>query len=190
VTDQQTKDYIQAWGVQDVPTASVSHGKFPLGRYHAFALLGWVKQRKANWPVIGLQLTVLEQGGIKAIGGLTMGLPITPKSDRQVCLFLEDLGWDGRVWPYKDHGWPEGMEEEPGLLSLLRTAKLGATLTFPPCAQGTPTVSIPVHHRSKPFSVAPFVEQFSDPQYLNELRLLANDPTPFASDWAAQESRT
>jgi hypothetical protein len=101
-----------------------------------------------------------------------------------VCQFLEHLGWDGRVWPYKDHGWPETTEEEEVLLALLRTAKLGATLTFPPQAPGTPALLIPILDRSKPYSVFPFPYETPLPRRLEELRILANDTTPFKSDWA------
>lgn len=181
--DLQTQEYIRAWGIKDVPTAHVEHGKIPMGSHPAFALLGWVEQRKVGWPVVGLRLTVLTRELDKAIGALTMGLPLTPKSERHVCCFLQDLGWDGRVWPYKDHGWPEGTEEESALVSLLRTAKLGATLTFPSDPEkGTPTVKVPVTKRASTYSVAPFGDVIV-PKHLETLRSLAANPTPFVSDW-------
>jgi hypothetical protein len=186
VKDLRTNEFIRAWGVKDIPTASVSHGTIRPGIYPAFALLAWVEQRKAGWPVVGLRLTLLAQHELdKPIGGLTMGLPLTPKSERHVCCLLQDLGWDGRCWPYKDHGWPEGTEDEDGLLRLLRTSKLGATLTFPSDPEkGTPTVQIPILQRSGPFSIAPFGEVLV-PRYLETLRDLAANPTPFKSDWAS-----
>lgn len=182
--DPQTQEYIRAWGIKDVPTATVEYGKIPLGDHPAFALLGWVEQRKTGWPVVGLRLTVLNQTLDKAIGSVTMGLPLTPKSERHVCCLLQDFGWDGRVWPYKDHGWPEGTTEEAGLASLLKTAKLGATLTFPSDPEkGTPTVRLPVLKLKGTFSVAPFGD-VTIPRHLEALRSLAADPTPFVSDWS------
>ena len=182
--DPQTIEFTRAWGVKDVPTATVSNGTVRPGTYPAFALLAWVEQRKASWPVVGLQLTLLRHDMTSTIGGLTMGLPLTPKSERHVCCLLQDLGWDGRVWPYKDHGWPEDTPEGDGLLRLLRAAKLGATLTFPHDSEkGTPTVSFPVLKRSGTFSVAPFGEEIV-PRHLDALRTLAANPTPFRSDWA------
>jgi len=167
-----------------IPTAQVSHGSPYLGQHHAFALLGWVEQRSNGWPVVGLQMTLLQMDLQTVAGGLTMGLPLTPETERRVCCFLEDLGWDGRVWPYQDSGWPEGTEDELGLLQLLRTAKLGATLTFPPQLQGTPTISIPIKHRKKSFQVVPFGPPNQAPRHLETLRTLASNPKPFLSDWS------
>lgn len=183
MADQLTKDFIKAWGASEVPTASLVHGKLPIGEYAAFALLAWIEQRKNGLPIVGMQLTVLGAELDEVAGSVTMGLPLSPTTERHVCCFLEDLGWDGRCWPYRDHGWPEGGEDEPGLLSLLKRAKLGATLTFPPHAQGTPTVLIPVFHRTRPFSVAPFYHVPPVPTHLENLRSLAIDPIPFKSDW-------
>jgi hypothetical protein len=178
-----TQEFTRQWGVRDVPTAEVAHGKLFLDEYPMFALLAWVQQRKATWPVVGLRLSVLTKESDRVIGGLTMGMPLTPNSERHVSRILEELGWDGRIWPHKDHEWPEGTEDEPGLLTLLRTAKLGATLTFPPQPEGTPTVTIPVLKRSGVYSVAPFSEGPVVPRHLETLRSLAANPTPFKSDW-------
>lgn len=183
MSDPRTKDFIQAWGANEVPTAVLAHGKLPIGDYAAFALLGWIQQSKNGWPVVGMQLTMLRDNLDEVAGSLTMGLPLSPKTERHVCCLLEDLGWDGRCWPYRDHGWPEGGEDEPGLLSLLKRSKLGATLTFPSQAQGTPTVRIPILHKTKPFSVAPFYRVPPVPRHLESLRALAVDPIPFKSDW-------
>ena len=180
----RTQEFLQQWGPREVPTAEVSHGKLRTGEYPMFALLGWVQPREANWPVVGLSLTTLSKAGDRAIGGLTLGLPLTPRSEHHICRLLEAFGWDGRVWPHQDHGWPEGTDDEAGLLGLLRTARLGASLTFPPHPQGTPTVTIPVLKTSGVYSVAPFLEGPVMPQRLETLRALAADPRPFLSDWA------
>jgi hypothetical protein len=182
-TDARTQEFIKHWGKADMPTARVSHGTVPPGDYPAFALLGWVEQRKVGWPVVGLRMTLLNLEMNRSVGGLTMGIPLTPKSERHVCCLLQDLGWDGRVWPYKDHGWPEGAAEEMDLLGLLRAAKLGATMTFlSDPEKGTPTVRMPVLKRSGSFMVAPFGDEIL-PRHLEALRSLAADPTPFKSDW-------
>lgn len=170
-----------------MPTAQVSHGHPYLGTHQAFALLGWVEQRRNGWPRVGLRMTLLGEDLETVTGGITMGLPLTPDTERRVCCFLEDLGWDGRVWPYEDHGWPEKTEDESGLLGLLKAANLGATLTFPPQAQGTPVVSIPIKDRKRPFRVMPFGPPNETPRYLETLRNLASNPKPFVSDWTQHE---
>lgn len=181
--DQKTREYIRAWGVQHVPTAEIVLGSFPLGTYPSMAILGWVEQRKVGWPVVGVRLSVLNDTRTQAIGSLSMALPLTPTSERHVCCFLQDLGWDGRVWPYQDHGWPEGTTDEEGMLKLLKRVKLGATMTFPANPEfGTPTVLVAVTKRKGSFSVAPFGEEVI-PRHLDALRTLAANPTPFKSDW-------
>jgi hypothetical protein len=181
--DPMTQEYLKVWGAKEMPVAEVTHGKVYIGDHPAFALVGWITQQGVGWPAVGLQMTLLTPEMDKAIGGLSLGLPLSPKTERHVCCLLQDLGWDGRVWPYKDHGWPEGTNDEPGLLRLLKVAKLGATLTFPTQEKGTPTVKIPVLKRSGTFMVAPFGEVLV-PRHLEALRSLAADPTPFKSDWA------
>lgn len=185
--DKTTQEFTRLWGVKDIPTAEVAHGKFSVGDYPMFVLLAWVQQRQATWPIVGARLSVLNRESTAVIGGLTIGLPLTPNSERHVCRFLEELGWDGRVWPHRDHGWPEGTEDEAGLLGLLRTAKLGSTLTFPPQPLGTPTVIVPVLKRKGVFRVAPFPEGPVVPRHLETLRSFAADPTAFKSDWGPSQ---
>lgn len=182
--DQQTEEYIKAWGAKEVPIALVRSGRIQPGHYRCFPVFGWVKQRQADWPVVGVHLAILPLNAEKTIGALSMDLPLTPKTERNVCAFLQDLCWDGRVWPYKDHGWPEGTEEEQDLLKLLRTVKLGATMTFPTDPEkGTRIVRIPVLHGKKKFHVAPFGTEVPVPRFMDELRDLAANPHPFVSDW-------
>lgn len=178
-----TNQYLEAWGTKHVPTAEVVVGKLPIREYSVFALLGWVEQRPNTWPIVGVRLTVLSKEFDSIRGALNMGLPLTPQTERHVCGFLEDLGWDGRVWPWKDHGWPEATEHETSILDILRGAKMGATLTFPPQEIGTPTVNVPVLHSKKPYSVAPFREGYV-PKHLETLRTIAANPVAFRSDWA------
>jgi hypothetical protein len=180
--DSKTKAFVKLWGSGDVPTAQVSHGSLRPGTYPAFALLGWLEARK-GWPIVGLRLALVPEHQRTEQTGLTMGLVVSPKTERHVCSLLQDLGWDGRVWPYKDHGWPEGTQDETPMLGLLKTAKLGATLVFRPDPEkGVPTVPIWVGRRNGPFLTAPFGE-ITTVKYLEELRALATDQTPFKSDW-------
>jgi len=179
----RTQDFINQWGVRDVPTASVAHGKVNPGEHPMFALLAWVQQRRATWPIVGVRLAVLNKQRDKSIDGLTMGLPLTPNSERHVCCFLEELGWDGRIWPHLDHGWPEGTEHEQEFLGLLRTSQLGATLTFPPIQGSCPAVTVPVLKRSGVYLVSPFSDGPVVPRHLETLRTLAANPKPFESDW-------
>lgn len=184
--DPITEAYRLQWGAEYLPTAAVTHGKFPaIDSYPCFAILGWVEPRQNSWPIVGLHLSVLNHALDKVIGGLNLGVPLAPLTERHVSCLLEDLGWDGRIWPHDDHGWPEGTEEEAGLSSLLKKAKMGCTLTFPPQAQGTPTVQIPLltTKPNKAFAVAPFVDAPKVPKLLEVLRKLAVDPSPFKSDW-------
>jgi hypothetical protein len=180
---QKTQDYIKAWGVKDVPVAQLLTGKFAIGAYPAFALLAWTKARPNNWPLVAIHLKLLEEDLTRTIGTLALAMPFTPKTERHVCCFLEDLGWDGRAWPVKDHGWPEDTEEGNSLLDILRAIKLGATLTFPPQEQGTPVLTVPVLSRTKVYSLAPFDDEPPVPRHLEALRQFAAEPKPFVSDW-------
>lgn len=111
-----------------------------------------------------------------------MGLPLSQKTEEHVCGLLLNLGWDGRVWPHKDHGWPEGTGDEASILGLLKNAKIGATLTFRSDPEkGAKTVQVYVAKSHHPFHTAPFRGTTSE--HLAALRALAADPTPFKSDW-------
>ena len=177
--DEITRQFVNEWGSNEVPTAKVVHGKVRPGPYYVFALLGWLEARR-RWPVVGLRLALLQDD--KNVGAVNMGLPLTPKTERHVCGFLQDLGWDGRVWPHKDHGWPEGTHDELNVIGLLRTANLGSTLTFVPNENGEiPTVLMDVAKNRVPFLTAPF--HGTVPKHLEALRALASDRTPFTSDW-------
>jgi len=183
----KTQEFIHQWGARDVPVAETAYGRVPVGEHSMFALLAWVQQRRDTWPIVGVRLAVLNKQKDKAIDGLTMGMPLTPNSERHVCRFLEELGWDGRVWPYQDHGWPEGTDHEQEFLNLLRTSRLGATLTFPSRPEGCPAVMVPVLKRSGTYTVAPFSDGPVVPRHLETLRTLAANPKPFESDWGPSE---
>jgi hypothetical protein len=113
---------------------------------------------------------------------MLLSMPFTPKTERHVCALVENLGWDGRIWPHEDHGWPEGTEQEAAMIEVLKAADVGATLTFPPTDEGSPMVKIHVAQRSGLFLTAPFYGT-PMPQHLQTLRDLGADPSPFRSDW-------
>jgi len=182
VKDQRTQDYIKAWGRKDVPTAVVVDGAVRPGIYPAFVVLGWTASRKKHWPVVILRLALLSKTMAKSVGGLLMSLPFNPKTERHVCSLLQDFGWDGRVWPYKDEGWPAGTPDEDQIIKLLKTENLGATFTFPADPEkGIITLRVPVKKRRGPYAVALFDKVL--PKYLETLRELTADPAPFVSDW-------
>jgi hypothetical protein len=180
--DDTTREYLKAWGQKDVPTGLVTDGLIRPGFYPAFALLGWAQERPNRWPVVVLHLALMRHH--KVAGRMVLTMPFTPKTDRRVCLTVENFGWDGRVWPHVDHGWPEGTDDETPLLDLLKGVNLGATLTFPPNEeQGVRTLRVFVSQRAGSFSTAPF-HGAGNPRRLETLRELAKDPSPFKSDWA------
>lgn len=180
--DKRTRDFLKLWGPQEMPTATVSNGVIRPGTYPAFAMLGWVESGPGGWPSIGLLLALRRSEVSRQAGTLTMGLPLCPKTERHVCGLLQDLGWDGRVWPYKDHGWPEGTADEQPLLQLMKNGKIGATFTFPSDPdKGVPVIPVHVAKIRDTFHTAPFSETL--PRYLDELRAYGTDPAPFKSDW-------
>jgi len=183
--DKKAQEFLKLWGPKSMPTAKVVHGYVRPGRYPAFGLMAWVESRN-GWPVVGIQLAILRPELDRQTGGMVMSLPLLPKTERQVCGFLQELGWDGRVWPHRDHGWPEGTPDEASLLGLLKSAKLGATLTFPSVPdKGIPTVQVYVERSKGTFHIAPFEEETASTEikHLDALRALAADPSPFKSDW-------
>lgn len=180
--DRLTKQYLKAWGKKDTPTGYITDGDVRPGQYQGLALVGWTLERPNRWPVVILRLALLKSNN-QSHGGMLLSMPFTPKTERHVCGLVEGLGWDGRVWPYKDHGWPEGTDQEEPMLTLLKSIDIGATLTFPPSGEGSPTVKVNVAQRAGVFSTAPFYGT-AMPKLLQDLRELAADPSPFKSDWS------
>ena len=182
--DTKTRKFIADWGRREVPTAQVAAGSsIKPGDYRAFAILGWV-EKHAGAAIVGLQMVVIQEQPFKNKGILTLGCPITPKTDLYVNALLQTLGWDGRVWPYKDHGWPEGTDDEAQVVALVNQAKLGCTLTFAPDPEKGMVPMIPVHiaKSKEPFPLAPFEEIDSPPVHLEAFRALIADPSPFAPE--------
>jgi len=178
--DKRTEEYLKVWGSQNMPTACVTEGSIRVGLYPTFVLLGWVEPHHLG-PIVALRLAILSKTMNNSIGGMVLSLPCNSMTERHVCSLLQDFGWDGRVWPYKDHGWPEGTPNEEQLLALLKKANLGATLTFPSTDEGTPVYHMPVKKKKDSYMVAPFGNIV--PKHLDMLRELTNNPAPFKSDW-------
>lgn len=187
-TDSKTRKFMERWGRREVPTAQVAGEPIKPGDYGAFALLGWV-EAKDGTAIVGLQMAVLKEDPLTNMGLITIGMPVTPKTELHVNALLQSLGWDGRVWPYKDHGWPEGTDDEQQVVALVSQAELGCTLTFvPDPEQGAPMIPIHITKSRDPFPLAPFeLEITEQPQHLEALRDLIDDPSPFAPDTPSDE---
>ena len=178
--DRKTRKFMERWGRREVPTAQVAGDAIKPGDYQAFALLGWV-EAKDGAAIVGLQMAVLKMEPLTIMGHVTLGMPVTPKTELHVNALLQSLGWDGRIWPYQDHGWPEGTgEDEIQLVSLIMQAKLGCSLTFVPQEEGPTMIPLYVAKSRDPFPLAPFeLEVTEEPKHLEVLRDLIDDPSPF-----------
>jgi hypothetical protein len=180
--DSKTAQYLRAWGSKDTPTGVLTDGKVRPGTYPAFAVMGWTEELHNRWPAVVLRLALMQRQSEVVIGGMFLYMPFSPRSERHVCATLERLGWDGRIWPHKDHGWPEGHDEEGTILELLQKAELGATLTFPNDPNvGIPAIPIYVGKRvgCGTFHTAPYHEA-PMPKHLETIRQLTKDNSPFS----------
>lgn len=186
--DATTRKFLESWGRRETPTAQVTGNPIKPGKYRAFAILGWV-EKKHGAAIVGLQMIVVRETPFENMGTITVGLPVTPKTELYVNALLQTLGWDGRIWPYKDHGWPEGTSDEEQVVALVQQAELGCTMTFvPDPEQGLPMIPMHIAKAQEPFPLAPFTEIDSPPVHLKAFRELVADPSPFAPD--PPESKT
>lgn len=185
--DEKTRELLRLWGPREVPTAQVTGGEITPGTYRALPTLGWI-ERRSPFVVLGVQLIILHNQEEKSRAAVTLGLPITKRSELLVNAFLRRLNWDGRVWPHDDdQGWPVGTSDEEQLRQLLKKARIiGATLCFPADpVRGATILTIPILKRSSPFNWAPFEELDLDSEttpavaHLDRFRQLCKDPTPF-----------
>lgn len=180
--DEHTRKYLKEWGAAQMPTGQVVGGDMRPGYYRAFAVLGWIEKRKP-WPVVGLQTIALRMNEDKHVGAVSLGLPVSPKTELYVNALLQTFGWDGRVWPYDNDGqWPEKTAEEEQVQGLLRKVNLLSTLTFPSTEQGIPSVRFYVAKSKGVFPIAPLEEINSPPVHLERFRALVEDPSPFHHD--------
>jgi hypothetical protein len=177
MVDPKTREFLKSWGPHETPTAQVTDGELHPGIYRAMATTAIVEKRRL-WPVVGLQVLLLRRLEFKFVGSMTIGLPVTPKTELYVNALLQTFGWDGRVWP-DEEGWPTGTPDEQQIQQLLDRAGLISTLTFPSTENGAPLIEMPVAKTSAPFHLAPFEEVNSPPVHLARFRALVHNPPAF-----------
>lgn len=182
--DATTRELLRAWGPREVPLVQVTGGEIKPGTYRALATLGWI-ERRGPWAIVGVNMIVLNNNEDKPRGAVTLGLPVTKRTELYVNGFLCRLGWDGRVWPHDDDGgWPEKTDDEASLRDLMKKSnRMGSTLCFPSHPErGVPIIKLPILKRSAPFNWAPFepAELETPPAaVLDRFRKLCEDPSPF-----------
>jgi len=176
----KTHDIFKTWNALEKPVAQVTGGAVRSGVYRTLAVLGWIEKKPNELPKVGIQTIILKTNEDKHVGALTLGLPVTPKTERYINALLQTYGWDGRVWPHdEDGGWPEGSADRDQILGLLDKVNLDATLTFAPGPKGVPAVRMNVTKSRGPFQLSPFDEIDSPPLHLLRFRDLVTDPTIF-----------
>jgi hypothetical protein len=185
--DEKTREYMRLWGRGEVPTAQITGGKIEPGTYPALATLGWI-ERRGPVALVGVHFLMLQRQAHKAMATLSLGMPVTKRTELLVNSFLHYIGWDGRVWPYDaDGGWPEKSEEDCAQIEALLAKlypKISSTLTFPSKPElGAKLIELPVLKRTAPYPLAPFEpvpESESPPvEHLDRFRELCQDPSPF-----------
>lgn len=156
------------------------------GDFQALPLFGWVSQRaEVKTPLVMLTTLLMRSSTDPTPAGtLNIELPIFPETELATLALLEELGWDGRVWPIDD-GWPTGdVNHEEMIIALMDQALLRATLTFPPNEErGARTFPVSVQRAQGPFSMPPLPELppswTPDERKLERLRQLCADPKVF-----------
>ncbi len=130
------------------------------GEYIAIPLLGWFARRlKTRIPLVMIRFMLFDADTMPS-GIFQVEFPVYPETEHDTLRYLEDLGWDGRIWP-ENPGWPDGDEvESANLRATLETAGLSETLVFPPKAEGAATtaVKVVVERETGPF-VMPALEK-------------------------------
>ncbi len=180
--DELTRSFLKRWETYEMPTGQVTGGDMKPGFYRILAVLGWIDKKPGSVPTVGIQTLALRNQEDKHIGAITIGLPVTPRTELYVNAFLQSLGWDGRVWPYdNDNGWPVGTDDEDQLLGLIKRVELSSSLTFGPDPEkgGVPAMRFHVAQSHGAFYVAPFEEINSPPKHLERFRALVADPSVF-----------
>lgn len=154
------------------------------GEFLTFPMLGWVAIRATeNVPLVMLALALLK--GDKLCGSLQVEIPIYEgETDRAALHTLKKYGWVGGVWSPGDEGWPTGdADNEAQLKALLESAKLRATLTFPPDfeKEGANAMVVEVMRARGPFFMPPLEEPTveTDPQELADFLALCRDVGKF-----------
>lgn len=174
---------------RDPETKGLDHRKLPVGQvmtqplkgeFRGLPLFGWVAMRaKTDTPLVMLGILLMREveGELRPRGTLQIENPIFEDTELPTVALLEQLGWDGRVWPIDD-GWPQGEADEEQVLALMEQAGLRATMTFPPGEQGHAMIPLNVQRAQGPFLMPPWEEPTQEPsQYLvDKLRLICGDP--------------
>ena len=188
--DSKTREFLRQWSPFEVPTAQVTGGKVPnQGTYRALPVLGGMGFQDTalgRISVGGVHFLLLRRFNDSPFATLSLAMPVTRNTELYINSFLHLLGWDGRVWPtdQTEAEWPNtDPAEVEQLVILMRNARMGATLTFPPSGPGVPVLEVPVYKLHSPYQVAPFEplpEGAESPVvHLARFRELARDPTIF-----------
>lgn len=151
------------------------------GEFQGLPLFGWVATRaKTEVPLVMIVL-LLMRGTEEPVprGTLQLEIPVIPgENELAVVATLEQLGWDGRVWP-TDDGWPDGTDDEDQVRTLMEQATLRATLTFPPHKDhGHATLPVDVQKAQGPFLMPPLPQPEDPPSeaLTAKLRQLCENP--------------
>lgn len=187
VTNTKRPDAARGIDHNRLPTGTVA-GVPIRGTFAALPLFGYVSLRnRTNIPLVMLTVLLLkgdEEGGeasLRPRGTLNIEFPIYPETMDATVNMLDKLGWDGRVWP-NDEGWPTGdATVEPEVIALMESAKLRATMTFPPSPQGNATMPVNVERAQGPFLMPPLTEPEGpvNAEKKDKLRLLCENPRLF-----------
>lgn len=151
----------------------IDHNRLPTGTvlsdpikgdFSALPLFGYVSKRdKTNTPLVMLTFLLLRDDGqgqnnFRPKGSLSIEFPVYPETEDAIVYMLDRLGWDGRVWP-NDDGWPTGdPDHEATLISLMESARLRATMTFPPTETGAVSMPVSVQRARGPFLMPPLAD--------------------------------
>ena len=170
----------------------IDHLKLPVGqvltspvkgKFLALPLFGWVANRdKVGTPLVMVHCLLLRSATDSHPRGLfKYELPVIEETELRTAAALERFGWDGRVYP-NDEGWPDGSPDTQAQLdALMASAKLRATMTFPPNDQGAPAPEVDIQRAQGPFLMAPLPEPESppNPELVERLRQICADPQLF-----------
>lgn len=169
-------------GHHKLPTGEVVSDPIK-GDFLAIPLFGWVSLRnKTDTPLVMLTVLLIRSlEDPQPRGTLRIELPVFEDTEAATVAALERFGWDGRVWPVDD-GWPAGSEDdETQLLSLMDSAGLRATMTFPPGEEGIQAQPVSVQRARGPFLMPPLPEPAKPPStvLIEKLQQLCANPKLF-----------
>lgn len=181
--DAAIRSYVKNSDKRDIAYAKVigSAPEAHPGPCRILPVIGWIRVEHGH-PFLTLSCIMLKVLDDRHLGTLSWNIPLNPRTERTAATLLASLGWDGRVWP-QDRGWPDGLAEETGLHTLLNDAQIGATMTFPPKAQGSLVLRVEVAKMSNDFPLNPEVpaEDRREPtdELVDRLHQLTAEPETF-----------